>query len=123
MEDMFKKDKIKWFLLMIIFGMIAIFLNQSTQYQSTYRSFFRETTGIYIQMMDVAFSILFSIFFTIALYFIAKIFYRIIIFILSDAKDFINVINPQKESLLDFIEFAPVDKDGNMIPIKNKKLS
>ncbi len=120
MAELFKEEKIKWFLLMVTFGVIAVLLNQSTHYQSTFRSFFREISGIYIQMADVGFSIIFSIVLTLILYFIAGIVYKILLGVVGDTKQFIDVVNPPKETLLDFIEFAPVDEDGNMLPIDNK---
>ncbi len=118
MAELFKEDKIKWFLLMIAFGVIAVLLNQSIHYQSVFRSFFRETSGIYLQMADVGFSVGFSIILTIILYIIAQVIYKVLLSLVGDTKQFIDVVRPPKQTLLDFIEFAPVDENGNMIPIK-----
>jgi uncharacterized membrane protein len=115
MAELFKEDKIKWFLLLLTFGIIAVMLHETSIYQSVYRTFFRTQFDIYTQFADVGFSIAISIILTFIVYLVATFIFNILSLLIKDSKEFIEVVHPKHDSLLDFIEFAPVDENGNVI--------
>ncbi|MBN1971367.1 MAG: hypothetical protein JXR48_17870 [Candidatus Delongbacteria bacterium] len=113
MADLFREDKVKWFILMIVFLFLAIFLQEFNNYNSIYRSFFRYFSGNYDPFFDLFFSIGAAIIVTFLFYFISVFFFGKMKPLASEVSELVDVFYGSDKSDMDLIEINEDYKESS----------